>query len=365
MKHSKSIIVLLTWTFLAACNKFEDLFHIEGSIVENGINVKSNSDNYLRGVKNAESIRTNPIRALQEYTRGTNKKSIIMDSSRYLNCTDSLLRFQFNRTTNQTNTKRIKFCRWVARKKSDHRCAIPGVKETCALTCGTCSSYKDSPLPIRVKYDGKYTLRSCEWVASDESRCRIPGIRDTCRDSCLSIMDIFIIFFQSTNGKHWKNTQYKWGESSDICNWYGLKCTNGIVTTLSLDDNNLSGSIPVETGLLTQLTQLNLHNNILAGSIPSEIGQLTQLTQLELDYNILSGSIPVEIGELNQLTQLDLNNNNLTGHIHRSIGQLTKLQYLRIHYNTLTGSIPLEICKLHIWITYDSTIAMCPDPNMR
>ena len=46
---------------------------------------------------------------------------------------------------------------------------------------------------------------------------------------------------------------------------------------LYLDDNQLSGPIPSEIGLLTSLTDLNLYFNQLSGPIPSEIQDLSQL----------------------------------------------------------------------------------------
>lgn len=359
MKRPKLVIVLLTWTFLVACNKFEELlFHIEGSIVENGI-IKYGSDSYLSGTENSESPRTYQTRTLQERALGANKKLDVVEPSQYYNCADSPFRFQITRTWNQEPTKIAKFCLWVARKKTDRRCAIPGVRETCSLTCGACSSYVDSSLQVMINAKEEI-FRDCEWVASDKSRCRISGIYDTCRETCRSTADILMSYFLNANGNQWRNTQDVWGESSDSCNWYGVKCANGMVVELSLENNNLTGSIPSEIQHLTSLVQLDLYGNALTGSIPSEIGMLTRLTRLELDHNALSGSIPSEIGQLTQLTQLDLDNNKLTGRIHSMVGELNQLLYLRLHNNALTGSIPRNICDLHIyWITYDRNIAMC------
>jgi hypothetical protein len=54
-----------------------------------------------------------------------------------------------------------------------------------------------------------------------------------------------------------------------------------------------------------------LNNNELSGSIPAELGQLGAPTGLFLDSNQLSGSIPAELGELGALAELNLQGNQL------------------------------------------------------
>ena len=73
-----------------------------------------------------------------------------------------------------------------------------------------------------------------------------------------------------------------WGDSYSIEN----------TTTLSLQDNQLTGEIPPEIGNLTNLTGLLLYDNQLTGTIPPEIGNLTNLEVLYLSDNQLTGEIP-------------------------------------------------------------------------
>lgn len=79
-------------------------------------------------------------------------------------------------------------CEWVARKKTDERCAILGVSDTCPSACETCGTCSDSPLRIKFLMEGetKKIARSCEWVArtKTEERCLIDGMADTCRATC-------------------------------------------------------------------------------------------------------------------------------------------------------------------------------------
>ena len=115
---------------------------------------------------------------------------------------------------------------------------------------------------------------------------------------------------------------------------------------LYLNDNQLSGEIPVELGSLTSLQKLNLCNNQLSGTIPAELGSLTSLTELYLCNNQLSGEIPVELGNLTSLQRLYLNNNQLSGEIPEELGSLTSLLWLFLNDNQLSGEIPVELGSL-------------------
>ena len=117
------------------------------------------------------------------------------------------------------------------------------------------------------------------------------------------------------------------------------------LTHLQLNHNQLTGEIPPEIGNLTNLTYLHLSSNGLTGTIPPEIGNLTNLSRLYLSENQLTGSIPPEIGNLTNLTVLYLRNNQLTGEIPSEIGNLTNLGWLFLFNNQLTGEIPIEICN--------------------
>ena len=116
---------------------------------------------------------------------------------------------------------------------------------------------------------------------------------------------------------------------------WGASYSVGNTTTLSLQDNQLSGSIPPEIGNLTNLTHLYLQDNQLSGSIPPEIGNLNNLTGLLLYDNQLSGSIPPEIGNLNGLDVLYLSDNHLNGEIPWSICNLVDINCLIFLNNNL------------------------------
>ncbi|KAG8643710.1 hypothetical protein MANES_11G060012v8 [Manihot esculenta] len=84
---------------------------------------------------------------------------------------------------------------------------------------------------------------------------------------------------------------------------------------LDLSDNNLTGEIPYELGVLSHIHALNLSHNQLTGSIPKSFSNLSQIESLDLSYNILTGQIPIELIDLNFLEAFSVAHNNLSGRI--------------------------------------------------
>ncbi|TYJ23742.1 hypothetical protein E1A91_A08G213700v1 [Gossypium mustelinum] len=91
--------------------------------------------------------------------------------------------------------------------------------------------------------------------------------------------------------------------------------TLGLLKSIDLSCNKLSGKIPRELASLQGLINLNLSRNMLRGSIIREISQLKSLDSLNLSTNNLSGEIPESMSELSFLSMLDFSNNNLSGKI--------------------------------------------------
>lgn len=154
-----------------------------------------------------------------------------------------------------------------------------------------------------------------------------------------------VALYNSTDGPNWTRHD-GWLQTESPCSWYGVTCTEGRVTGLSLWQNNLHGSIPPELGKLSSLQSLDLSFNQIAGSIPAELGQLSLLRSLQLCFNQLSGSIPPELGNLTNLQSLNLYANQLSGNIPRELGQLANLQSLSLDRNQLSGTIPTELGQL-------------------
>ncbi len=189
------------------------------------------------------------------------------------------------------------------------------------------------------------------------------GTTCRCRDSLT-----LITFYQATDGPNWKE---KWDLSKPLEEWTGITLDNGdCVSDITLNGNDLKGTLPEEIGDLTNLKRIALGNNFLTGSlpftlgdlkileslnfrnnqfsgtIPIDLGKLSKLNTLNLSVNDLSGSIPTQIGNLRALTGLFLNQNNLSGPIPDLLGNLSELVSLNCSINNLDGNLPSEIGNL-------------------
>lgn len=74
---------------------------------------------------------------------------------------------------------------------------------------------------------------------------------------------------------------------------------------LSLFDNNFTGSIPSEIGIISTLKELVLGSNSFEGEISPEFSKLTNLEIFMLSDNKLIGIIPEEIQNLPHLVVLE------------------------------------------------------------
>lgn len=116
-----------------------------------------------------------------------------------------------------------------------------------------------------------------------------------------------------------------------------------------LQENNLTGSIPIELGQLSSVDNLYLNNNSLSGPIPTELGQLSLMKDFRLDYNHLTGPLPSELGLFSHLINFDVASNEMTGKI-LFLGNTSSLEYLNISHNGFSGTLPADICNLDSWM---------------
>lgn len=118
-------------------------------------------------------------------------------------------------------------------------------------------------------------------------------------------------FYYASGGPSWNIT---WNTSEPMNTWYGVTLNaNGYVEKLVLPNNNLTGKVPANLGVLTHLKHLALSNNDLSGTIPEDIGNMTSLEYLYFDNNNLTGEIPSSLGNLTSLIVLNGSNNNFFG----------------------------------------------------
>ncbi|MBA0687598.1 hypothetical protein Goari_015118, partial [Gossypium aridum] len=130
--------------------------------------------------------------------------------------------------------------------------------------------------------------------------------------------------------------------------------TLGLVTSIDLSTNSLTGEIPKEIARLVELRSLNLSGNLLTGNIPDNIGNMKLMESLDLSMNRLNGEIPLSLSNLNFLNHFNVSYNNLTGQIPTStqLQSFENLSYMGNHLcgppltkNCTSKSIPTDIAN--------------------
>jgi len=125
----------------------------------------------------------------------------------------------------------------------------------------------------------------------------------------------------------------------------------GLLTQLeffSVFETGINGTLPSEIALCTSLLDLDLWSTGLHGTVPEELyhAPWERLGYLNLGRNDLSGTISTNIGKLTTLGVLYLNDNNFRGTLPTEIGLLTLLETIHVDGSGLTGTIPQSLCDL-------------------
>ena len=129
----------------------------------------------------------------------------------------------------------------------------------------------------------------------------------------LTDREILGIFYEATGGENWTENE-NWLSDEDLNDWYGVFADPGKVRGLSLDDNNLDGTIPPELGGLDDLFSLVLRYNELSGPIPPELSKFEGLRDIFLTGNAgIGGRLPPELGFTGGLEYLSVGDTDLSG----------------------------------------------------
>ncbi|CAB9523982.1 Leucine Rich Repeat [Seminavis robusta] len=137
-----------------------------------------------------------------------------------------------------------------------------------------------------------------------------------------------------------RSINFAWNSLTETIPSSLFSLTNSM-QAIGLLENQLTGPVPTELGLLTALGGLALDTNLFTGTIPTELGQVTGLGALLLSNNILSGTIPTEFAVFTDMEILHLEISDLTGTIPRWLGNLTSMESLTLAYNSFTGTVSL------------------------
>ncbi|XP_059431676.1 receptor-like protein kinase HSL1 [Corylus avellana] len=151
--------------------------------------------------------------------------------------------------------------------------------------------------------------------------------------------------------KHWKNPQplSQWTSSnSSHCTWPNITCnTDGSVTGISLQNMNITGTVPPFICDLKNLTTLDLSFNYMTSNgFPTALYNCSKLQYLDLSQNYFAGTVPNDIHQMARLRQLNIGANSFSGNIPPSIGRLTELRILQLFLIQFNGSFPPEIGNL-------------------
>jgi len=106
---------------------------------------------------------------------------------------------------------------------------------------------------------------------------------------------------------------------NSVCGWWNITCdANGRVTEVELPYNEMTGGIPSELSVFSQMTKLDLSHNTYTGTtIPTELFALVKMEYLDISSSGIDGTIPTQIANLLNLREMHLNSNNLVGTIPR------------------------------------------------
>ncbi|KAE8721796.1 Cationic peroxidase 2 precursor [Hibiscus syriacus] len=120
--------------------------------------------------------------------------------------------------------------------------------------------------------------------------------------------------------------------------WDGVRCVNGRVTAIILENRGLSGAVSGDAFvLLSELITLSFKNNSLSGNI-MDFSSNPKLKDIDLSNNMFDGRIPRSLLGLEFLQSLQLQDNRLTGRIPEF--NQKSLTVFNVSNNNIIGPIP-------------------------
>ncbi len=142
-----------------------------------------------------------------------------------------------------------------------------------------------------VKGIKRVALRSSRWTQIVWLILLLTGV--TARAQVLEQDSLALVaFYHTTGGDQWINNTNWLAPGQNVPTWFGVDISEGRVSELLLNDNNLTGSLPEEIGDLTGLYSLALSDNHLSGVIPDSMSKMHRMIILGLGNNDYTGDIP-------------------------------------------------------------------------
>ena len=220
--------------------------------------------------------------------------------------------------------------------------------------------------------------RALDWLVFDDLTISTEDIESSSTQPIDSAKVLqryaLLVFAYSTNVELWRvSSGLRWDRQFDVndCDFVGVDCdADGQVTDIDLDSKNLSGLLPDELRLLTQLKSLRLGENSIQGTVPravydnlANLGMSTMLLFSLLlvvvlqsrdqhffhlprpsydSYCVMTFFLPFHV-----ICEeyIDISFNRIAGSIPSNIGALTKLKGFLAERTYLDGSLPTEALK--------------------
>mmetsp|Transcript_723 Transcript_723/g.896 ORF Transcript_723/g.896 Transcript_723/m.896 type:complete len:518 (-) Transcript_723:210-1763(-) len=249
-----------------------------------------------------------------------------------------------------------------------------------------------------------YQSKALEWLKKDSfaGRRRLSSIGRWSKEQLVQRYALACLYYGTSMvpnlyTKKWVGNWIKkknWLTSSSECDWYGVtSCTDGMVDTIGLAENGLTGSLPRELTLLTSLTHLDVYGNILFNygaegnewlgdmtslkylsygnnyfdydGIPTQISKLTNLVEYDCSYTLYFGPLKNEAFEgLDDLQVLDISGNEYNSSVPDSLANLPSLERLYAMDTSLSGSLEF-VTKMPVieemWVDYNKIDGSIPN----
>ncbi|KAI3705102.1 hypothetical protein L1987_75334 [Smallanthus sonchifolius] len=122
-------------------------------------------------------------------------------------------------------------------------------------------------------------------------------------------------------------------------NWYGPHVCNytGVYCAPSLDDPHI-----------TTVAGIDLNHANISGSLPEDLGLLTDLALFHINSNRFCETVPKSFEKLGLLYELDISNNLFSGDFPSVVLSLPSLKFLDIRYNRFKGEVPSKLYDLKL-----------------
>lgn len=201
------------------------------------------------------------------------------------------------------------------------------------------------------------------------------------RDRLVQMYSLLTLWYSSTEG--W-NDESGWVQTSDVCGWAGVTCVDPLseqdnetvgdgqgdtedngdgdgqvdeldvtegngenneqdngqgttVTEIDMTDNGLTGPIPIDIALLSNLRKLKLSDNNIVGPLPRSLFVMSNLEEFSIDNNLIEDEL-TSVSGMESLSIFVANNNNLSGDI-RLFWELPRLTILVLDDNSFSGTL--------------------------